>query len=333
MAISPKKLFTFNSGSRKALVPPNHMDDTQKHDPLDQYADEQNELLTEEIEKETGTAEVTAAEVSAVNTDTEVAMEATEMVTGVAEAVLETEAALVEEALTHKHKNRESTSEKAKKAAEVRKIKGESVTGAPVKKLDPLRLRGKKYRVKFALVDKNKLYTLEEAVALVKQTSLSSFDGAVDMHIKIKAENTRGTIALPHGTGKSKKVAIATDDILEEIASGKYDFEVLIATPAQMPKLAKFAKILGPKGLMPSPKAGTVTDNPEAVAKEISGGRIEYRTDKNGVIHATIGRVSFTDLQLTENYRVLEQVLLPSKISAISLAPTMGPGVRVQLAQ
>lgn len=310
------------------------MPDVTKHDPLDQYQDE-NDLELEEIEKATDTAEVEAAEEAAVNTDTEIAQEADAASVLEKEVTpeLEKEAALVEEALDRKHKNRESTSEKSKRAAEERAAKGSSPEPIARKQLDPLRLRGKKYRAKIALVDKSKTYSVEEAVELVKQTSYSSFDATVEMHVKVKGEAVRGTLTLPHGTGKTRKVAVATDEVIEAIAAGKLEFDVLLATPAQMPKLAKFAKVLGPKGLMPSPKAGTVTEDVDRVKEEISGGRIEYRTDKTGVVHASIGRVSFDAAKLVENFKVLEQALISSKILSISLASTMGPGVKVELSK
>jgi large subunit ribosomal protein L1 len=222
---------------------------------------------------------------------------------------------------------------KAKKAAADRVAHGKTAEPLPTKVLDPLRLRGKKYKAVAGKVDKKKLYPIEEALSLVQEVSLSSFDGAVEVHIKVKGEGVRGTVVLPHGSGKTKKVAIADDDTIEAIAAGKLDFDVLLATPAQMPKLAKYAKVLGPKGLMPSPKAGTVTEDIEKVKEEIGGGRVEYRADKNGVIHLSIGRISFATEKLLENYRALETVLLSAKVQAISLAPTMGPGVRVQLAK
>lgn len=233
-----------------------------------------------------------------------------------------------EEAAPEKKKNRESTSEKAKKAAAARAEAG--ITEVSRKKLlDPLRNRGKKYREMAKLVDRSTNYPLEEAIELAQKTSMSKFDGSMELHIKVKAEGVRGTVVLPHGTGKTKKVAVADDATLEALAAGKMDFDILLATPAQMPKLAKFAKVLGPKGLMPSPKAGTVTDDIEKVSKEIGGGRVEYRVDKSGVIHLSVGRVSFTKEQLAENIRTILALLTSAKIQTISVSATMGIGVRV----
>lgn len=300
-------------------------DQSELHDELGQNLEE-NESAAESLEEVVGDDEVQSAEEAAMNIDNETAEQATNKSEETAEEeVLEKELAAVEP--EKKHKNRESTSEKAKKAAAQRVEKG--LDAQPKKQLDPLRLRSKKYREVVKLVDANKAYSIEEAADLVKKTSTTKFDGAVELHAKVKGESVRGTISLPHGTGKTKKVAIADDATLEKIAAGKLDFDVLIATPAQMPKLAKFAKVLGPKGLMPSPKAGTVTDDLDKVAKEIGGGRMEYRADKNGVIHMPIGRVSFKADQLVENFKAMEPILMAAKVSAISLASTMGPGVKV----
>jgi large subunit ribosomal protein L1 len=309
-------------------------DEDNKHDPMDQNLDE-NDATNEMTEEITGTEEVRDAEDSALNTDNDTAMEASESSAPDMDPAVEAEFNEAEEAFEKKHKNRESTSEKAKKAAAERVLKGESQTGAPVsvKKLDPLRLRGKKYRASFALIEKDRQYSLEEAIELVKKTAYASFDGAVELHAKVKGDSVRGTLSLPGGTGKSRKVAVADEETIEAIAAGKLDFDVLLATPAQMPKLAKFAKVLGPKGLMPSPKAGTVTEDIEKVKAEIGGGRVEYRADKTGVVHLSIGRVSFATEKLVENFKAIEQALFQAKIVSASLSSTMGPGVKVVIAK
>ena len=273
------------------------------------------------------TAKVVEEQVEEVAVTSPEVVEVTEEV--VAPAVEATEDVAKEEIAPEKKKNRESTSEKAKKAAAARAEAG--ITEVSRKKqLDPLRNRGKKYREMVKLVDRSKSYPLEEAVALAQKASMSKFDGAMELHIKVRAEGVRGTVVLPHGTGKTKKVAVADDATLEALAAGKMDFDILLATPAQMPKLAKYAKVLGPKGLMPSPKAGTVTDDIERVSKEIGGGRVEYRVDKNSVIHLSVGRVSFKTEQLVEKIQTILALLTSAKVQSISVAPTMGPGVRVQ---
>lgn len=295
--------------------------DRPAHDPLEQNLDE-NQADAEVIETIVDDIEVTAAEESAVNTDNETAQAANAM--GEETEAVET----AEEEPKKKKKNRESTSEKAKKAAAAREAAGLSAQASKVK-LDPLRLRGKKYRAAVKEVDRTKAYSVEEAVELAKKTSIAKFDAAVEIHAKVKTEGVRGVVTLPHGTGKTKKVAIVNDELLEQIAAGKLDFDVLLATPAYMPKLARFAKVLGPKGLMPSPKAGTVTEDPEKIQAEISGGRTEYRADKNGVVHMAIGRVSFPTEKLVENFNAIYAVLQSNKVQSLSMSATMGPGIRV----
>ncbi len=282
----------------------------------------------QEVE-ETAVEETTPEVVEETTED--VAEEATEEKTDLTEEAPEESTEQVAEEVVEverKHKNRESTSEKAKKAAAARAAAGEQPVAEKVQ-LDPLRLRGKKYRAAVAEVDKNKLYPAAEALDLAVKTSYTKFVGAVELHVKVKNDAVRGTITLPHGNGKTKKVAVATDEVIESIAAGKIAFDVLLATPAQMPKLAKFAKVLGPKGLMPSPKAGTVTDDIEKATAEISGGRFEYRADKNGVVHVSIGRTNFPVDHLLENYQAIIQLLVSNKIISVAVSSTMGPGVKI----
>src|SRR5690348_1298002 len=148
------------------------------------------------------------------------------------------------------------------------------------KKEKKIRVRSKAYVAKASLVDKTKLYPLAEAVSLVKQTSLTKFDGTVELHINLNAaslgdkKDMRGSVSLPHGTGKQVRVVIADDKIIDEIMGGNINFDVLVAAPSMMPKLARVARILGPKGLMPNPKTGTVTEDVEKRAKELSTGKV-----------------------------------------------------------
>lgn len=309
--------------------------DATKHDPTDTYELEQTAEI-DEVEFGTDTSEVMSAEEAAMNIDTDTARDASlefdenEQERSLEEEIKELDAELIAD--EQKHKNRQSTSEKAK--ASTRKSTSEKAKEAQevrAKALDPLRLRGKKYRGVVALIDRSISYAPEAAIELVKQTATTGFDSAVELHAKVKTEGVRGTLVLPAGNGKTRRVALADEETIEKIAAGTIDFDVLLATPAQMPKIAKYAKFLGPKGLMPSPKSGTVTENPEAAIAEINGGRVEYRADKTGVVHMSIGKVSFSTEKLAENYRAVEQVLLASKIQTISLASTMGPGVKVSL--
>jgi large subunit ribosomal protein L1 len=218
---------------------------------------------------------------------------------------------------------------------------------------------GKRLKEVSKLVDKSKLYTLDEAVSLVKQIANAKFDETVELHIKLGIDPkqsdqiVRGTVTLPHGIGKTRKVAVITkgekqkeahdagadlvggDDLIEDISKGVLDFDILVATPDIMKDLSKVAKILGPKGLMPNPKAGTVTFEVGETVKELKKGRVEYKNDSYGIIHCSVGKVSFDKEKLADNIKVLFEVILKAKpssskgqyIKSISISSTMGPGV------
>lgn len=196
-------------------------------------------------------------------------------------------------------------------------------------------LHGKKYRNAVKEVDLTTPYAKEEAIDLVKKTSTVKFDASVEVHVKLTISNQRGTIVLPSGTGKEKIVKlISAADVEEFVASveaGKLGFDVVVATPDSMPKLAKVAKILGPKGLMPNPKSGTVTDDLEKAKAEFASGRVEYKQDKGNVIHLAIGKVSFDNAAILANLNVLLSALPAPKISSVVLSSTMGPGIKVKL--
>lgn len=179
-------------------------------------------------------------------------------------------------------------------------------------------------------------YSIAEGIAQARANNLAKFDASLDLHIRLtpakKGDDlVRGLVNLPHGTGKDRKVAIITDELIEKIEKGWLDFDVAVATPAMMPKLSKLAKILGPRGLMPNPKAGTVTDEPEKVAAELKSGRVEYKADSSSNIHQSIGRLSFADSQLIANIETFIAALPTSKIQAVHLAPTMGRAVKLQV--
>jgi len=211
------------------------------------------------------------------------------------------------------------------------------------------------------LVDQNKLYSVNEAASLVKQTAKAKFDESVELHIhlgidpKQSDQTIRGTILLPHGIGKTRKVVViakgekqieaneagadkcGSSDIIEEISKGWLDFDVLVATPDTMKDLSKVAKILGPKGLMPNPKAGTVTFDIGKTVKDLKKGRLEYKNDSYGIIHCLVGKASFEQEKISENVKSLIEAVLKSKPSAakgqyiksISLSSTMGPGIYI----
>ncbi|OGD56286.1 hypothetical protein A2V71_04035 [Candidatus Berkelbacteria bacterium RBG_13_40_8] len=197
------------------------------------------------------------------------------------------------------------------------------------------KIRSKKYQEAKAPIDAAKKYEIEEAIGLVKKTSYTSFDGNIEVHIRIlgksgKPEQVRGLLQYPHATGEKIKAVILTDKIIEEILkTGKATADIYLTTPALMSKVAKLAKILGPKGKMPNPKAGTITADPEKTMKNMSAGQVEYKTDDTGNIHQVIGKVSGKIEDLEENYKRLISVLPIDKIVSISLCATMGPAVKV----
>lgn len=224
----------------------------------------------------------------------------------------------------------------------VGEIKEEKATPEVVEKpkkekVGKAKVRSKKYQDAFSLIDQNKKYEIGEALELVKKTSLSKFDGKVEVHLQFlaktgKPENVRGLIKYPHATGRSVEVVVLDEKEAAKIEkTGKAEADIYLATPQVMPKIAKLAKILGPKGKMPNPKSGTITTDPAKTKKELEGGQVEYRTDSSGNIHQVIGQVSADKKILEENFRALLAVLPLERITGTTLCATMGPGVKVQI--
>ena len=222
--------------------------------------------------------------------------------------------------------------------------------------------RGKKYVEALNKIEKNKAYTKEEAVKLVKETSTSKFDATVEVAVRLNLDTKkadqqlRGAIVLPHGTGKTKRVLVIAKgdnankakeagadyvgdmDILEKIEKENwFEFDVMIATPDMMPLLGKLGKVLGPKGLMPNPKTGTVTTDVAKAVNDVKAGRVEYRTDSFGNVHGVIGKASFTEAQLSENLDAFMSTIIKAKpstvkgdyIKNIAITTTMGPGIKI----
>src|SRR5436190_23799443 len=219
----------------------------------------------------------------------------------------------------------------------------------------------KKRKTVQSKVDGAKQYSLKEASSLVKQVTTCKFDASVDLHIRLgvdpkKADQAiRGTVSLPHGTGKTKKVLVlctpdkeeaakgagadfvGLDEFVQKIEGGWTDVDVIIATPSVMPKIGKLGKILGPRNLMPNPKTGTVTNDVAAAVNEVKGGKIAFKVDKAGIVHASIGRVSFTPEKIAANGQELINTIIKLKPSAakgiylkgVSLASSMSPGITV----
>jgi large subunit ribosomal protein L1 len=192
------------------------------------------------------------------------------------------------------------------------------------------KVRGKAYQKVRKMVDPNKLYSLKEAVKLVKEVSLSKFEGKVEAHVTILDIGNAGEIVFPHLEASSKKIVILNDAILTEIKDGKVNFDIIIATPVTMPKLLPFAKLLGPKGLMPNPKNGTLTDKPEEAVKKLSVAKTVIKTEKKApVVHIIVGKVSQDAKEIEANVEELIKVIKAQKIKKLALCPTMGPSVKV----
>jgi large subunit ribosomal protein L1 len=223
----------------------------------------------------------------------------------------------------------------------------------------------KKRKIANAKVDKNKAYSLKEASTLVKEINCTKFDSSVDIHLRLgvdpkKADQqVRGTVTLPHGTGKTKKVLVlctpdknaaaeaagadfvGLDEYIAKIESGWTDVDVIIATPSVMPKIGKLGKVLGPRNLMPNPKTGTVTNDVAAAVNEVKGGKIAFKVDKAGIVHASIGRVSFAPEKLAENSTEFINAIIKLKPSAskgtylkgASMASSMSPGIALDTKQ
>lgn len=224
----------------------------------------------------------------------------------------------------------------------IEEVEGEGEEKKAKKKKEvKVHVRSKRYQEMVKLVERTKLYPLIEAVKLVKKTSLSKFDGTVELHINLNIatlstkgdkKDFRGSVSLPHGTGKQVNVVVASDAVIADIADGKFNFDILVAHPSMMVKLAKVARILGPKGLMPNPKTGTVTEDVEKRVKELSSGQVNYKTEpENPIIHMPVGKVSFEDAKLVDNITAIIDSVGKGKITKISIAATMGPGVKIQL--
>lgn len=200
-----------------------------------------------------------------------------------------------------------------------------------IKKNSKSSKRSKKYVSSRSLIDKSKSYDLGEAIALVKKTSYSKFVGTITADVLVREIGEQTTLTFPHNTGKSIRVAIANDQLIEQISSGKIDFDILLSTPEFVPKLAKFAKVLGPRGLMPNPKNGTITQQAEEKKKELEAGKLTIKTEKKAPLaHVAVGKTDMKDDQLIANVRSLIESL-DFRLKKITLSATMGPAVKVKI--
>jgi large subunit ribosomal protein L1 len=206
------------------------------------------------------------------------------------------------------------------------------VVDASTHKVKTAKVRGKKYQSAKKKIDVTKFYPLKEAIKLVKETSFSKFDGKVEAHVTVLDLGNIGEINFPHLESSSKKVVILNDAILAEIKDGQINFDILVATPSTMPKLLPFAKLLGPKGLMPNPKNGTLTDKPEDSVKKLSAAKTVIKTEKKApIIHIIVGKVSQDAKELEANVAELIKVIKTNKIKKLALCATMGPCIKVEI--
>jgi len=195
-----------------------------------------------------------------------------------------------------------------------------------------VRVRGKNYVKAKKLVDAKKTYPLKDAVALLRSMKYATFDESVELHVNTKEANIKGEVSLPHGTGKTVRVVVADDALLAKINDGVIDFDILIAEPSFMPKLVKFARVLGPKGLMPNPKTGTVTDKTAEAVKKFSSGTLRFKTEaKFPIIHQVVGKMSHTDAQLVENVEALVKAIVKKNILNLFISSSMTPSVQITL--
>ena len=224
--------------------------------------------------------------------------------------------------------------------------------------------QGKQYVAAAQLVDRNTLYNIDDAIALARKTSYAKFNASVELSFRLNVDprhadqQIRGAVVLPHGTGRTQRVLVITQgakekealdagadlvgnkEILEKIKGGWFDFDVIVATPDMMAELGKLGKLLGPKGLMPNPKTGTVTMDVTKAVNDIKKGKVEYRVDKEGNIGVLVGKLSFTDEQLHENMKTIYDLILRARPAAVKgiymknlvLSTTMGPGIKLDTA-
>lgn len=192
--------------------------------------------------------------------------------------------------------------------------------------------RGKKYLSVKEKVNNSKTYSLKEALELLPDLKIGKFDETVELHINTIEKGVSGSLTLPHGTGKITRVKIADDTVIAEIEKGIIDFDILVAEPAFMAKLARVAKILGPRGLMPNPKNGTITQKPEEVAKKFKDGQLNYKTEaKAPIIHVVVGKLSFGPEKLSDNIKAFITSIKKENIANITLKSTMSPAIKLQV--
>lgn len=265
---------------------------------------------------------------------------------------IETKPAEKTTAKAGKRSTKAAKEDELKEAKAVRKAEPkqpQAAKPAPRQPRTRLERAGKKYREAAKLIEEGKLYNLSEALDLAAKTSPTKFDASIELHINLGVDpkqadqNVRGTLVMPAGTGKDIKVAsldeTTADKIFAKLDKEEIDFDVLVATPEMMLRLGTYARLLGPRGLMPNPKSGTVTKDVAAAAKEAKAGKVEYRVDQAGIIHLAVGKASFSAAQLVQNAEAVLNSVRSSKPSSLKgiyiksayVASTMGPSVKLDL--
>ncbi len=317
------------------------------------------EIMAEEVAKklEEVKAEVTEKVAEAVETAKEVAEEVKESVEETFAKSGKKSKKHLEEVKAEEERLERAAERKAADAAAAEKPKGAKPVTRP-----RIERRGKKYQEAFKAIEKGKIYSLKEALELAQKTSPVKFDASVEAHVRLGVDprqadqNIRTTIVLPNGNGKTVRVAVFApldvckaakeagadiaedEEFLKQLEKGVIDFDVLISTPAYMPKLGKYARLLGPKGLMPNPKAGTVTMDVAKAVKESKAGKVEYRVDKQSIVHIGLGKVSFGTDKLLENANTFFESLKSQKpnslkgtyVKSVFITTTMGPSIEVE---
>lgn len=329
----------------------------------------------EEVAEEVVEKKVVATKAKAVKAKAEKVTEKPEEVAEVAtEAVTEEPKAEKATAKAGKRSEKAIKEAEEKQAKEERKAKHDTTPQSDAEakskpKAKPTRSRferrGKNYRKVAEQIEKGKAYSLKEAMELATKTSVGKFDATVEVHLNLNVDprqadqNIRGTVSLPHGTGKTVRVAVfagadlqekakkagadvvGEEDFLAQLEKQDINFDILISTPQLMPRLGKYAKLLGPRGLMPNPKSGTVTANVAKAVQEAKAGKVEYRIDKQAIVHLGVGKVSFGGDKLYENAKVFLDNISSNKpasikgalIKGVAVSTTMGPGIKVDSSQ
>lgn len=241
----------------------------------------------------------------------------------------------IEKQQKDEQKKRSAEKSVEKKQDEKGQSKAEEVKKEEVKeskKAVSARVRGKKYLAAKKVVAKGTKMKLNEAVELLKKIKYASFDESVDVHMNVVKTGLRGEVELPHSTGKTVRVAIVNDTVLEQLAENKIEFDILITHPSFMPKLARYAKLLGPKGLMPNPKAGTISTSPDEVAKKFMKGTLRWKTEpKFPILHQMVGKLSYDTVKLVENAQALVNAVGKTNIKNVFVASSMGPSVEIEI--